>query len=742
MAKKWSEVVQSDAFLALAPEQKEAARNQYFDQVVAPQIADQSQVPIARQQFDSQTRIVDQPQIDALPPEPEQMADFSGVTSSVDSTASGRQADGWKAGTRRDIAFGARSALQGLGGLVGAVGGDAFNNYVVNPIARAVGAQEARPYREEAAALADRIGLPKAQTGTDRVLGDVGEALTGTGLTMGIGGGINALANLGRSAAARTPAYVAPVENRLASFLTAQPAMQTVSAATGSGASSIARESGASQGNQLVAGLAGGLGPGLAAAGGAATLRGALRGRSGEQMRNRLADFEALGATPSVGQASGNPLLQGAENLLAQAPTSAGVMARAAERQSSDISSGLSKMAGDLYRSPSGERAGREIERGVDTFSRNVGAQKRALYWQADRFIPESTPVGLSNTMQAVQKLTTPNPGAAATTGSMVNPRIAALQQNLATDLQGGNGQIPYSALKRIRTDIGEQISDYSLSPETPTRELKQLYAALSRDMEVAAQSQGPQAVAAAKRANNFTRAAADRIEQVERVIDRNGGPEKVYSALMASAKDGGTTIRAVMQSLPGESQKAVTAAAIKRLGRANAGAQDAAGDVFSARTFLTNWDNVSTEARRALFDRYGKGFSEQVDRIAKVADMIDKGAGVFKNPPGTAKSAFALTYGASLVGSLFTGGTIPLLLAGGGANVAARWLTNPKTVKMLANATTLPKSQIPAFINYVAQEGRKTGDTDMQALAEVLRQTEQEVSDATDDGNNAKDRR
>ncbi|WP_271005801.1 hypothetical protein, partial [Listeria seeligeri] len=96
----------------------------------------------------------------------------------------------------------------------------AFNNYLVNPVARAVGAQEARPYRQEAAALADSLGLPKAQTAGDRIWGDVGEAVAGTGLTMGIGGGINMLANMGRQSAA-------PVANRLANFLTAQPGLQT-----------------------------------------------------------------------------------------------------------------------------------------------------------------------------------------------------------------------------------------------------------------------------------------------------------------------------------------------------------------------------------------------------------------------------------------------------------------------------------------------------------------------------------
>lgn len=658
--------------------------------------------------------ITDLPQVNALPP------DFSQVSATVDSTAAGRQADGWMPGVGRDLAYGARSVLQGAGGLLGAIGGDALGALETKITGRPVAS-----FRDNAAALADRIGLPQAQTSGDRILGDVGEALTGTGLTLGIGGGINALTNLGRGS-------VAPATNRLASFLTAQPAMQSVSAAGGAGASSAARESGASQGNQLLAGLAGSLGPGALAAGTGAALRGAVRGGSGEQMRNTLADFERLGATPSVGQASGNRMVQGVENLLAGGPTSAGVMNRFATRQGEDIGQGLGRLAEDLTPRASAERAGRAIERGTETFAKNINAQKRALYWQADRFIPESTPVGLSNTMQTVQKLTTPMPGAVETTGSLINPRIAALQQNLAADLQAGGGQIPYSALKRIRTDIGEQISDFSLSPETPTRELKQLYASLSRDMEAAAQSQGPQAVAAAKRANNYTRAAADRLEQVQRVIDKNGGGEAIYNAAMSGTRDGGTTLRAVMQSLPQDGQKAVTSAVIKRMGLANPGAQDATGEAFSAATFLTNWNRVSPEAKRALFDRYGKDFSRDVDRIARVADNVKTGSQVFANPSGTANRAAAMTYGAALVGSLFTGGTAPLALSGVGANAVARILTNPSAVKWMARATTLPRGAIPGAINAMRVAGQQSGDDSLVELAGVLEHREQEVSDPT----------
>lgn len=618
-------------------------------------------------------------------------------------------------GLMRDLGMSARSVIQGAGSLIGAIGGDAFNHYLVP------GDQPS--YRDAAAGLADRLGLPTPETGRERVMGDIGEALTGTGLTMGLGGALNA----GRSVLGAPS-----VRGAAADLLTAQPKLQAVSTATGAGAAGVARESGAGEGAQLAVGLVGGLAPGVGTAGAAATLRGAVRGRSGERMRQAIDDFAQVGATPSVGQASGNWFAQGMENLLAGGPTSAGVMNRFAKRQADDIGAGLGGMAESLTRNASGERAGRAIERGVETFSRNANAVKRALYWDADRKIPPTTPVPLANTWQTVVDLTTPTPGAAATTAALVNPRIAQLRQTLEQDLAAGGGAISYEALKRIRTDIGEAISDYSLSPDTPTRELKRIYAALSRDMEAAAQAQGPEAVAAARRANNYTRAVAERLENVQRVIDRNGGPERVFQAAMSGTKDGGTTLRAVMQSLPKDGQRAVTAAVIKRMGMPTPGQAGAeAAEEFSASTFLTNWNRVSPEARRALFDRHGPGFSKQMDRIARVAANLREGSRVYSNPSGTANRAAAMTYGASLVGSLFTGGTASLVAAGIGANALARWMTNPAVVKRLADATVLPKGAIPGAIQAMRVAAERDGDQDLSEVAAVLQQLEQEEAGA-----------
>ncbi|MGH8060985.1 MAG: hypothetical protein ACREO7_03105 [Pseudoxanthomonas sp.] len=659
--------------------------------------------------------------------------DFSGVTKTVDSTE-GSPADyapdGWKYGAGRDAAFSVRSALQGAGGLLGAIGGDAFNHYIVDPARRALhtptmselitgqGVAPTPSYRDSAAALADRMNLPKAQTAGDRIKGDMGEALTGTGLTLGLGG----LLNTGRTVISSA---VPTVRSRLAELLTAQPKLQVVSTATGTGAAAATREGGGGAGAQTLAGLFGGLSPAAATSGGAATLRGLMRGASGETMQDNIAAFRATGATPSVGQAAGNRRLQGAESLLAGAPTSTRVMGKFAEQQADSIGSGLRAQADRLFPNASAERAGRAVERGVDTASKNISATRKALYWNVDRLIPATTTVPMTRTQQTLAALTTPTPGAKATSGSLINPRIAQLADDLATDLKAGGGAgIPYEAVKSIRSRIGEELSDFALSADRPTAQYKRLYAALSQDMEDAARQRGPEAMQAVRRANAYFRASAERLEQLERVVDRNGGPEKIYNAVMSGTKDGGTTLRAVMQSLPKEGQRAITGAVIKRMGLANPGMQDAAGGAFSSQTFLTNWNNVSAEAKRALFDRHGQQFAASMDQVAQVAENIRSGSRVFANPSGTANRAAAYGYAISLLGSLGTGqvGTFGGLAAGGvGANVLARAFTNPAFVNWLARSTTVPIGALPAQLQTVRQLAEAQGDESVVEVANAL---------------------
>lgn len=632
--------------------------------------------------------------------------DFGNVQSQADTvSAAPPPSIGQRIG--RDLGLGARASLEGIGSTLG---------IVTDPLARMAGLPSAR---EGFSALSDTLRLPEPETPLERVSGDVTGALAGGGGIIGIG----------RSLATRAPG----IGQAAGEFLSSQPVSQLVSMIGGSGAAGVTRESGGSQGAQGIAALVGGLGVPFSIAGAQATGRGLVRGARSELpaaengfqgvgMGRGISDFRSVGANPSVGQATGNRRTQGLESLLAGSPTASNRMASFAERQAEDIGAGLQKRADDFFPNASAERAGRAIERGAETFAGNVKAIKNALYWQADKLIPPNTALPLTRTWQTLDALVSPVAGATATTGALVNPKIAQMAKNVADDLAANGGKMPYEAVRALRSRIGEELTDFSLSADRPTAQYKRLYAALSQDLEEAARAQGPAAEQAYKRANAYTRASADRLEQVQRVVDKSGGPEKVYGAVMAGTKDGGTTLRAVMQSLDKEGQKAVTAAVIKRMGLTTPGNQNAAGDVFSAQHFLTNWGNVSKEAKRALFDRHGPQFSADMDKIARVAERIRTGSKVFANPSGTANRAAAIGFYGGLPvagGAALMGHPMPLagmILSGLGANAAARMMTNPRLVSWLARATEMPTSALPQQVVVLKQIAKDDPDA-----AEVL---------------------
>lgn len=294
---------------------------------------------------------------------------------------------------------------------------------------------------------------------------------------------------------------------------------------------------------------------------------------------------------------------------------------------------------------------------------------------------------------------------------------IADLEQLVSE--QGG--KLPYQAIKQLRTMVGNELADASPISDIPRSKWKSLYGALSADMEEAAKAAGPKAVQDLKRANAYYRAGMRRLEYIDAVIDRNGGPEAVYRAATAGTKEGATTIRAVMQSLPKDAQRSVSATVLRRLGRAASGSQDDIGSQFSTERFLTNWNNLSPASKGVLFDRYGSGFRQDMDQIAKVAANLRTGSRVYQNPSGTGQAVAQSSAAAGFVAAIVSGQpAVAAGIAGGvaGANVAARAMTNPTVVHWLAKTTRAPRSAVPALL----AEAARSDDPDLAELAEFLR--------------------
>lgn len=527
-----------------------------------------------------------------------------------------------------------------------------------------------------------------------------------------------------------------PVVSRVGQVLDANRATQGAAAITGGSASQGARDAGYGQGGQALAGFAGALAPGVVSTIGQSAVRGGFRGgEAGRQnVQENLETFARAGTTPSVGQATQTRGRQAAESLLSRAPGGAGPIVAKAEQQAEQLSQGLQARARQLLgRNVTSEQAGREIERGISGpggFTERFRATQEQLYNNIDQFIPADSPVAVANTTRALQQLTRVIPGAQQTSQRLANPRIAQIAEDVAAD--AANGTIPYQALRELRTLVGRELADGGIVSDVPRSQWQRLYAGLSQDLGEAARAAGPQAQRAYARANNYTRAGMERIDAIESIVQKNGGPEAVFQAAVAGTKEGATQLRKVMQSLDGQGQRTVTANVVRRLGLSNPGQQNAGGDRFSTETFLTNYSKLSPEAKATLFDRYGNGFSRSMDSVARVAENLRTGSKVFANPSGTQQASTLYgTVGAFTVAALTgqAGVASGILASAGAANLTARLMVNPTFVRWLARSTRFPRGQFAAQVNQLAQSAKNSNDQELAegvALLEQIQQQEQ----------------
>lgn len=599
---------------------------------------------------------------------------------------------------KRELGLGARAAIRGAYDLTSMFGAD-----LINAAESKIRGVPVRSQSENADWLADKLGLPEPETTTERIGGDITSALVGGGGLMSGGRMVanNAAPGLVREAG---------------KFLSAAPGAQVAANTASSAAGSTTREAGGGTGAQVAASLIGGLSPAAIRGGSAMAVRGAARG--GEAGRKRLEEsieqFDRAGETPTLGQSGVNARTQYAEAALRNAPGGAGVVRQRLEAQAQNMGQRVDELAGDLSPASGAERGGRAVERGItgpSGFMQEFRKKSGELYDQVERLLPQNTPVAAQSTQRVLAELTTPIAGAANTSTVLTNGKVASIAKAFSDDLQAGGGQLSYDAIKRLRTQIGEAIGDSALSPDTPTRQLRALYGAMTEDMTQAAlATNNPQVINAAKRANAYYKAGMGRVDEIERVIDRSGGPEAIYRALFAGSREGGTTLRRVMQSLDGQGQRDLAAVTLRRMGRANPGAQDELGEVFSPETFLTNWNRMAPEAKRALFDRFGPTFRGDLDAIAGATARMRDAAQILPNPSGTAPLMAQVTAYGAIAGSIMSGNAPAAGMVVGGmamSNVLAKAFTSPATVRWLAKQTKLPPQALQGQLPALAQIGK-----------------------------------
>lgn len=506
------------------------------------------------------------------------------------------------------------------------------------------------------------------------------------------------------------------------------------------------------------AGVAG-MAPQMATAAGAAGFKRAIRGNEAGRvaMAQRLQDLQNGGIdTPSVGLATGNRAIQGIENLLSQTPGSAGLYDSARAKNLSGMQAKAAELRDSISPIYGPVEAGGAIQSDLKgLFKNRVSGTYERLNDRVERAVGAEMPVPVDESILRSGQLTTPVPGAEATSSNFLNPRIAKINSDLSRDSGGRpaqiinspiilpNGQpagqtiipavpaqgVPFSALKDLRTKIGKEAASNAIMGTPEQADFKQLYGAMSQDMKnaVALADQrngtlptaGGSATTALNRANAYYGRAMTRADDLGSLANRST-PEGAYGSVASSLSAGPTVyerLRGVIA--PGTRQK-VVATVIDEMGTATPGQQNASGDAWSPKTFLTNYNRMDANSRKALFTRLpgGAAMADNLADIAKTAEMLGDSSKVWANPSGTAPAltargtVYALTAGAFFQPVIAASTATGLGLAN---QASQRLLLNPKFVHWLAKAPTVRPEEAQAYTQRLLANAKLTNDKQFQ---------------------------
>lgn len=450
--------------------------------------------------------------------------------------------------------------------------------------------------------------------------------------------------------------------------------------------------------------------------------------KSIQEAGNRLAAFVSSGVQPSLGQVTLNRGIQTVEMALGAVPGSSGYIAQFAQRAQdqfgkkvADIAKRVMTEDGALVAGkiviPDETMVGQVLKKAVadksvgnplnslDSYTGRFKALTNVLYSKVDQYVPKNTMFTVDNTIAKFKSILNPVAGAEVTSKELQNPFIQKIFTTITTDMEKNGGKMSYEGVKSIRSEIGSRLSDLQLIGSKEQGLLKQLYGALSTDIEGNVLAAGGiKASQALTRANRVNAAGLQKIEDFLQPIYNKANPDTLVREIMAGAREGSTRLSALSTALKPGQYKVLVSSIIDRMGRISPGqgmaagvGEDISGQVgrFSSETFLTNWNKLAPAAKEVLFNGrgYPKTMVKEMNDLVKVASVIRESGKTFRNPSGTADRLAGIGIGIGGAAGVVTGN--PMFLAAMPivmftANVTAKLMTNPRFVSWAAQATKI----------------------------------------------------
>lgn len=401
-----------------------------------------------------------------------------------------------------------------------------------------------------------------------------------------------------------------------------------------------------------------------------------------------------------------------------------------------------------------------EIAKVANTPVRDTSLKTKqdALYERAWRLIPEDMAAGrskkgrkrfhggMNRTRAYLNELTDRNLGMISRTrGNVdVSPREAyplkgGLPGQIVADIIEGRWRGSLQNMRNIRSEFRRLASGISDTERNTLKlsDMRRLQSTMTQDMiellqrnaydygrrgDIVTAQRVQKSIQEFRRADKFTRAAAARLDSLEKLYGAQSA-EQLGLGILRDAMGGrkGGNLRRLQQlrsTLTADEWNDVASGVIRELGKPFGSARGAAEQAgFSVSSFITNWNNMSPEGKAVLF-RINKGTAElgqALDDFVRVADRMAN----FEALANTSRSA---TNGLGIAGliSIITAASQAamgnLQAAGMAASVGAgmygfgKLLTSPLYVKWLTRAVEL------------SQDSRQFGSlrTHARALARI----------------------
>jgi len=509
--------------------------------------------------------------------------------------------------------------------------------------------------------LRDASGLPDSQNEFATAVNRFGGGAMMGGLAAR---GIASLANPGTTQA-------------VAQTIGRTPIRDTVAGAAAGAGSYAGRESGIPGGE-----IAGALAGGMVGYGGANALMNAFSPRELNAVAAAAARQNVDLLPADVGGRATQMVTSGTK----ASPLSAGPVVAQAQRNVEGLRDAATRVAqtqGDIVGT---DIAGQNVREAAKTYSGMTSATGSRLYEQANeaakgvKIKPLQTIAAIDEQLARLQQ----NPAA--------TPAQISELQRFRSNIENG---VSVTGLRDARTALSQGVYDGQLRSGVDQAMWKALLGNLSSDITMGLEQAGrAKAARMFERADGYWKSRVETIDQVlQPIVGKDGmkGGEQVIQAIetMTRGGQGGSArLSRLLGAMSKEDAGQVRAVLIDRLGRANPGAQDAAGQAFSPATFLTNWNKMTPQAKASVFS--DTKLRTDLNDLAKIAEGMKASRGMENFSNTSVAIGSNLGVGAALA---YANPTVALLGAGA-QYMTGRLMASPGFARLLAKTAKLPPEQ------------------------------------------------